>query len=264
MDTRRWSPTKSSWLEAALNKPETPKPKPVAPISNQPAWMVELNKAKAQKANNPDAAIGKLNTPSLKHEVKIDGLMRPLPTTTAATPANTTPVLGSPFSANLRSANTPSAASKSTPSSDTPSASDSVRRGSTLSLEKADKPSTPTPVDFRSQLKSRQTPTSALDSAKSGNADELKNVFGNLRRTKTQNYVAPDELKDNILRGKAGLNLTGGPKKTERKDEFKEAILKKKEDFKKAQQEGTGVTPAIRISKRPKHRFPKDWRSETN
>ncbi|CRK38302.1 hypothetical protein BN1708_020497, partial [Verticillium longisporum] len=71
--------------------------------------------------------------------------------------------------------------------------------------------------------------------------NELKNVFGNLRRTKTQNYVAPDELKGNILRGKAALNATGGPKPSERKDEFKDAILKKKEDFKKAQDEGKGV-----------------------
>ncbi|PKS10274.1 hypothetical protein jhhlp_002025 [Lomentospora prolificans] len=239
MDTRRWSPTKSSWLEAALNKPETPKPKPAAPVSNQPAWMVELNKAKAQKANNPDAAINRLNSASHKHEVKIDGLLRSSPATTG--PKTNTPALGSPLSTNLRSSvSTPSALGKPATGPEAP-ASDSVRRGSVLSVEGSEKPSTPTPVDFRSQLKPRQTPAAAVDSPKGGNVNELKNVFGNLRKTKTQNYVAPDELKDNILRGKAGLNITGGPKKTERKDEFKEAILKKKEEFKKAQLEGTGI-----------------------
>ena len=232
MDTRRWSPTKSSWLEAALNKPESPKPKPAAPPSNQPAWMVELNKARAQKANNPDAAINKLNPASHKHEVKIDGLLRSSPAT-SATKSNP-PAVAAPFSpANLRSTlNTPSTVSKSTVGSETPAGPG----------DSASKLSTPTPIDFRSQLKPRQTP-SAFESPKGGNVNELKNVFGNLRKTKTQNYVAPDELKDNILRGKAALNLTGGPKKSERKDEFKEAILKKKEDFKKAQLEGTGVTP---------------------
>jgi len=86
-------------------------------------------------------------------------------------------------------------------------------------------------------LKHRKDPPESTS-----NEPEFKIVFGQLKRTKTQNYVAPDELKNNITRGKAALNVTGGPKKNERKDEFKEAILKKKEDFKKAQLEGKGVT----------------------
>jgi hypothetical protein len=99
------------------------------------------------------------------------------------------------------------------------------------------KPETPSKKDFRSTLKQRP----AENTGGKSEEPEFKNVFGNLRRTKTQNYVAPDVLKDNITRGKAALNATGGPKKSERVDEFKEAILKKKDDFKKAQVDGKGV-----------------------
>lgn len=90
------------------------------------------------------------------------------------------------------------------------------------------KPRTSPQTDFRSNLRSRQKTSG--DSAPT--EPEFKNVFGKLKRTATQNYVAPDELKDNILRGKAALNLTSGPQKTETVDEFKESILKKKESMK--------------------------------
>ena len=48
--SKRWNPTKSSWLENALNKPESPKQ--MAPASpQQPAWMAELNRAKQQRGS---------------------------------------------------------------------------------------------------------------------------------------------------------------------------------------------------------------------
>ncbi len=76
MDPRRWSPTKSSWLESALNKPESPKPKPKsAPPPQQPAWMSEINKAK-QKGS---ADFGGSPTGGPKHEVSIGGLIRSTP-----------------------------------------------------------------------------------------------------------------------------------------------------------------------------------------
>ncbi|RJE25865.1 gelsolin repeat protein [Aspergillus sclerotialis] len=91
------------------------------------------------------------------------------------------------------------------------------------------KPQSPL-VDFRGNLKRRETPKESP--TKEEPLAEFKNVFGRLRKTETQNYVAPDELKENILRGKAALNVTGGPKKTQRVDEFKESILKQKEAMK--------------------------------
>jgi hypothetical protein len=100
------------------------------------------------------------------------------------------------------------------------------------------KPNTPPKPDFRASLKSRQA-------APTGNNDaepEFKAIFGKLKRAQTQSYVAPDELKDNITMGKAALNVTGGPQKTKKVDEFKESILQKKE----AMKTGSGA-----IGKRP-------------
>lgn len=248
MDPRRWSPTKSSWLETALNKPDNPKPKPTPAQSNQPAWMVELNKAKAQRANNPESA-SKPEPAAQKHEVKIGGLMRPTPT---GVRRDSTASAASPYSATAASSErgAPSnlkspvdnPASPSLTSPDTPVEEPAGQ--SAASTESKSRPQTPTTqVDFRGNLKPRHPPPAGGD-AKKGNVNELASVFNNLRKTKTQNYVAPNELKGNILRGKAALSTTGGPKKSEIKDEFKDAILQRKEEFKKAQEEGTGVTPA--------------------
>lgn len=93
-------------------------------------------------------------------------------------------------------------------------------------------PKLPT-TDFRSQLKSRPRQES-----KSTEEPEFLSKFGNLRKTQQERYVAPDVLKDNILRGKSGLTTTGGPVKTERRDELKESLLAKKGDMQKAKEEG--------------------------
>ncbi|KAK1756262.1 hypothetical protein QBC47DRAFT_379585 [Echria macrotheca] len=232
MDPRRWSPTKSSWLETALNKPESPKPKPAPPPVSQPAWMVELNKAKAQKTGTIERSISAPKKP----EVKPSGLMRSTPMGSSVKPAGLGVFPGVPTAA---AGDVPGPAGFRGNLSKAPS-----RRGSEDPTGEAavdnskGKPEVPAQKDFRANLKPRVPPP---DPSGPGQVDELKNVFGNLRRTKTQNFVAPDELKSNILRGKAALNITGGPKKNERVDEFKEAILKKKEEFKKAQLEGRSV-----------------------
>jgi hypothetical protein len=238
-DPKRWSPTKSSWLESALNKPESPKPKS-APPPQQPAWMSEINKAK-QKGN---AEVSRNSTTGPKHEVSIGGLMRSPPPGGLAKPLS---IGGLPtgISSGAVARNHLENSSSSQDSKTSPRPTEVANAGSSMSppatkplpSTSKTKPETPPKNDFRANLKPRQAPSES-----SSNEPEFKNVFGQLRRTKTQNYVAPDELKDNITRGKAALNITGGPKKTERKDEFKEAILKKKEEFKKAQLEGKGVT----------------------
>lgn len=239
MDPRRWSPTKSSWLETALNKPESPKPKPTPPPSNQPAWMVELNKARAQRANNGSVDLGRNSPVPRKHEVKTGGLMRSSPMGTNVKPTGLGGLGGVGLAPVIPAGDkTPVASLRGSLSRRASEAGTEEAEGATSSSDTA-KPETPPKKDFRTNLKPRQPQP---EPGGPGQKDELKNVFGGLRRTKTQNYVAPDELKNNILRGKAALNLTGGPKKTERKDEFKEAILKKKEEFIKAQQEGRGAT----------------------
>lgn len=237
-DPRRWSPTKSSWLESALNKPDSPKPKAVPP-PQQPAWMSEIAKAK-QKGS---VDLGRSPTGATKHEVSIGGLMRSPPPGGTTKPMSISGLPAGFVSGAVSKSRAESISQESTAS---PRASDD-RKGSmsTLTPSKSApppvaakfKPDTPPKKDFRASLKSRQPPP---DSGGAGEP-EFKNVFGQLKRTKTQNWVAPDELKNNITRGKAALNITGGPKKTERVDEFKDAILKKKEDFKKAQSEGKGI-----------------------
>ncbi|GJN69130.1 hypothetical protein PLICBS_003176 [Purpureocillium lilacinum] len=265
MDPRRWSPTKSSWLESALNRPETPKLAP-KPNQSQPSWMADLNKSKTGRST-PNTDTGRPASPSHKHQVSIGGLMRQSPVGEVAKP-NTTGLGGiySPPPHANRPAfghmskpsvteNIPKLepaepkiepqkeerkqAVRAAPADEQPPTPASEKRPSVVSPPPTKpKPETPPKKDFRASLKQRTLP----QEAPKGDEAEFKNVFGNLRRTKTQNYVAPDVLKDNILRGKAGLNQTDGPKKSERKDEFKEAILQKREGFKKAQAEGKGIT----------------------
>lgn len=244
MDSRRWSPTKASWLESALNKPESPKPKH-NPSSSQPSWMAELQKAKAEKAANPSVERSRSPTISHKHQVSIGGLMR-----SSAPGITTKPVglgvvnnSGTSINTSIRSDDTNAPKSLQSPttpglkSPDLEASHNSSSTDSSLPLSKP-KPEAPTKKDFRANLKPRQVPSTSNDKEES----EFKNVFGKLRKTTTQNYVPPDELKNNILKGKAALNLTGGPKKAERVDEFKEAILSKKKDFQKVQSEGRGIT----------------------
>ncbi|KAL1302652.1 hypothetical protein AAFC00_003019 [Neodothiora populina] len=82
--------------------------------------------------------------------------------------------------------------------------------------------------DFRAGLRSRTD----LGNASTKDEPEFRAVFGKLKKAHTDKYVAPDELKDNILRGKAGLNLSDGPQKRERKDELRDSLIKKKEEIK--------------------------------
>ncbi|KAK2590654.1 hypothetical protein QQS21_011653 [Conoideocrella luteorostrata] len=249
MDTRRWSPTKSSWLESALNRPESPKP---SPSPSQPTWR---DKA-ANESSRPTSV-------SHKHQVSIGGLMRQSALGNVAKSNRTG--LGGIYSPPPN-ANGPVYGHGSKPSisqkqsdpelakvdaesesdvieekSEEPTVEETTKRVVPVMMSPPPvkpKPQTPPTKDFRSTL--RQRP--AEKEPPKSNEPEFKNVFGNLRKTQTQNYVAPDELKTNILRGKAGLNVTDGPKKSERKDEFKDAILKKKADFKSAQAEGRSVT----------------------
>ena len=255
MDPKRWSPTKASWLESALNRPESPKPKLQAP--QQPGWMKDINKTRQQRAS---VDLGK--SPNFK-EVTTPGLIRspPLGTgfkkpesisekpgafssisskitesengapSTGSIPESSPeitqdpPVLKPAFSA---SSEPDAVATKS------PSPEGSLRTASPKpSLDAISSKPKPQPPpsgvkDFRSNLR----PRGMSGQNNSKDEPEFKNVFGKLKRTETKNYVAPDELKNNILRGKAALNVTGGPKETKRVDEFKESILKQKEAMK--------------------------------
>lgn len=315
----RWSPTKSSWLESALNKPDSPKPSKPAPL--QPSWMAEINKAKEAKASAGVGGYGEVErSPSPdkkehKHIVSIEGLKRapgmgmsshksqgsiqdiakkfgasPSLTSSATMPSfkkfeeksvpspkplvksdrkpsyevkrvgTTQPVmdkLKTPLQTPTEEKEEPKfdakPATKPEPEVKKTSEEAPLARSRTGTLRsKFDAPSTldkpkpadPPKFDFRGNLKPKVPPPSTSKS----DEPEFKNVFGQLRRTKTQNYKAPDELKDNILRGKAGLVDKGGPVKSVIKDEFKDSILKKKDDFKKAVEDGTAVALTKKVS----------------
>ncbi|KAH7329388.1 hypothetical protein B0I35DRAFT_44148 [Stachybotrys elegans] len=83
MDSRRWSPTKTSWLESALNKPESPKPGSKPAMPSQPSWRVDL-KNKTERSNTPDSEASRGAAFSHRHQVSIGGLMRSSPMGAAA------------------------------------------------------------------------------------------------------------------------------------------------------------------------------------
>ncbi len=276
MDPKRWSPTKASWLESALNKPDSPMPK--APPPQQPSWMVGINKAKQQRGNaERSRSHAAVSTGGLAHPVPLGGPKKPsgirdLPSglgsesygkprsekvdnpkeaekavSPATMPMPTNLSAESPPSASREAEARPRPALSKEPSEDSirspePSTASPTQTNSFPITECRSspavgkpKPETPPKKDFRAGLKPRQQTADTGPKSE----PEFKNVFGKLKRTQTQNYVAPDVLKSNILRGKAGLSVTDGPQKTERQDELKQSLLKQKEAIKaKALKEG--------------------------
>ncbi|EXJ75222.1 uncharacterized protein A1O5_01918 [Cladophialophora psammophila CBS 110553] len=275
MDPRRWSPTKASWLESALNKPDSPRFTSAKPET--PAWKLNMQRAKQEQQQQRSSEATE-NVPA-KHAVAPNPLISPsLESTTLNEPASHEDtsrqsadeaensakelvqgslVPGDICTSEIQRPNMekrdekPAVPSKRNVTPISQSASLSIKseaatapsnKNNEYSVDELQddtssdlkppmlkpKPQTPPKTDFRASLKSRQ----AAPASNSDAEPEFKAVFGKLKRTQTQNYVAPDVLKDNITKGKAGLNVTGGPQKTKRVDEFKESILQKKEAMK--------------------------------
>ena len=88
-------------------------------------------------------------------------------------------------------------------------------------------------TDFRSALRSRAPPQ-----PKTEGTPEFLSKVGNLRKAKLEHYVAPEPFKQELKVGKTDLAKTGGPVKSVRRDELKESLLAKKDDIKKALEEG--------------------------
>ncbi|KAK5085285.1 hypothetical protein LTR05_004566 [Lithohypha guttulata] len=267
MDPRRWSPTKSTWLESALQqKPETPKLQPLK--EEQPKWKVDLQRSKSRASRD----ISPEKPPKLEKQPGSPILLK-------SKSIVASPVV--PAAANSSSTSTPNMPKDSAElppeAPQTASSKGSQATGSVhVENEESDvvqdeepanqkklkdttsnsasrqlpvlkpKPQTPPKTDFRATLKSRtQGPTT-----NTGEEPEFRSMFGKLKRTTTQNYVAPDELKHNIMSGKAALNTTSGPVKTKRIDEFKESILAKKEEMRAA-----GPLPVQRPDQKDKIEF---------
>ncbi|KAI2122877.1 hypothetical protein LOZ42_000485 [Ophidiomyces ophidiicola] len=260
MDPKRWSPTKSSWLESAINRPESPRPKATVP-SQEPDWKRGLTH---KLRTSRDIGQGNKALDSISTSMPSEEYHR-LPT------ASNTKTSSKYSQEPLENVDTDLVEETRTPRMieqpddeeklrcqfpDIPPKSQGLEsKIHTLSLKNEQSSSPPDPDsqssigdkqtphpdaampplekplssgDFRANLRPRGLPTDKSNAQE----PEFKSVFGKLRRTETKNYVAPDEFKDNILRGKAALNITGGPKRTPRVDEFKESILKQKKAMK--------------------------------
>ena len=221
-EQKRWSPTKSSWLETALKKgTDNPQP-PMAPAKPVERKFATDPPSKPSVTPKP---------PSLSPKpMKSEGALR-----------------------KAEDPNAPAKPNNAPPSK--PAAAVVLTRSTILSP--------PTPVDatpkpkelnFRANLKPRPT------TDKAGEKEELPflNAMSRLRSTRTQNYKAPNELKDRILEGKAKLNTTGGPQKSARPDPLKESILTAKVSLKPSDTSPTrtGFSPTEKSALPPFEKAP--------
>ena len=227
-ESKRWSPTKSTWLESAITKTDPPKTKLAGPT--QPSWIAEINKARQARSQAEPAS-------DAKDKSAIDD--------SPQSPRPISPQKSIPSFEASRSVQT----TGRTSNENEPNVG--LRSGIEQSTRPAavkSKPETPPKKDFRASLKPRPLPT--LDGQST--EPEFKNVFGKLKKTETKNYVAPDEFKGNITRGKAALNVTDGPRPWQKKDEFKDSILKKKQEMK----QGTSVVNTGNAAEAPASAVP--------
>ncbi|KAF2200181.1 hypothetical protein GQ43DRAFT_374455 [Delitschia confertaspora ATCC 74209] len=255
-DSKRWSPTKATWIESALKRPESPKPKAAAP--EQPSWMTEINRIKQQRGSvdlgkgNPlmsppadsprsgrSSPIKEDQKPNIPREASIPEKEEYKEETQS--PVVPTASLPAEWVMSSKEEGVPSL--EPTASPELEEVPDKQLSKDPVSLPPAKpKPRTPPKKDFRAALRSRQTPTETSTTPKKDDVPEFQNVFGKLKKAQTQKYVAPDVLTANILRGKAALNETGGPKPSNRKDEFRQSLIEQKEAMlAKAQETGSAA-----------------------
>ncbi|PGH28200.1 hypothetical protein AJ80_00090 [Polytolypa hystricis UAMH7299] len=245
MDPKRWSPTKASWLESALSKPESPRPK--AQNTQEPEWKRDLAKLRQNRASvdlgkasgipssttsptrSRTASIIQPLQESEERGLKTGAEVEPPKHETASSESRQPPPKPHKNDGLNQEHSSPPTDNTDNVSSPILTSAGSLPRSKMIDdITSKPKPQSPPVNDFRANLRRRGT----TNETSSTGQPEFMNVFGKLRRAETKNYVAPDELKGNILKGKAALNATGGPKKTQRVDEFKESILKRKEAMK--------------------------------
>ncbi|KAG0633467.1 hypothetical protein HOY80DRAFT_1141399 [Tuber brumale] len=214
IDQKRWSPTKSSWLESALKKgAESPQfsPPPMKPLVKP----FEKPPLKPFEKKLPETASTPIRPPT-----------NPKPPNLSPKPLGNPPDLTPPKSDV--SSDTGDITSIRPPVADKPVVSPKPSLKSPINitapiLEKP--PLRPRePLNLRAGLKPRPVVGG------NGKGEELPflNAMSRLRSVKTQNYAAPNELKERILAGKANLQATGGPQKNKGPDSMKETLLSAK------------------------------------
>lgn len=216
-DQKRWSPTKSSWLESALKKgtDSNPPMKPYTPPKEKPPAKIIEKKFPDPMAPRPPTN-PKPSTIGLKKPLSIPNIppLRPssIPDIPVLRPS------GSLDTVKLK----PEIGEKPVVSSSKP-VFNSPMSNRTSVFEKPPPPPKET-INFRAGLK----PRSMTDAA--GKEEDLPflNAMTRLRSTRTNNYVPNNELKDRILAGKANLQATAGPQKNRAPDPLKEMVLSAK------------------------------------
>ncbi|KAA8895170.1 hypothetical protein FN846DRAFT_970874 [Sphaerosporella brunnea] len=208
-EPKRWSPTKSSWLESALKKGTDNEPT-LAPAKPLPP--------------------GKYGTTESLAYPKPSPTMHPKPLMMSSKPTRSLDALKK-TSEKPPEAPTSAGKDKETPSKPAVADKPELFRRSTVSAASSSRPidvlaNKPAlkpagQVDFRGVLKPRPT----TDKGDGKGELPFLNAMQRLKSTRTQNYKATDELKERILEGKANLNTTGGPQKSVRKDPLKESLI---------------------------------------
>ena len=204
-DQKRWSPTKTSWLEVALKKgsetsspvlsKNTPVLEPtVRPTDNRPAPL-------PKPANLPSRS-------ALESASNISHTSAALNQVTSSFPKgmlDKPPVLEKPV---------PLVAAKKLPPP-------VAEKPSSITVKPV--PGPKVELDFRGNLKHRSSPSGSPDK------EDLPflSAMSRLRSTKTQNYMPPNEFKETILARKAALQETGPPK-PKSPDPVKERLLSAK------------------------------------
>ncbi|CUS07006.1 unnamed protein product [Tuber aestivum] len=210
-DQKRWSPTKSSWLESALKKgAESPQfsPPPMKPLVKP----FEKPPLRPFEKRLPETASTPIRPPT-----------NPKPPNLSPKPLENPPDLTSP-KADVAS-DTGGAPSIKPPVADKPvvSPKPSLQPPINTTAPILEKPplKPKEPLNLRAGLK----PRPVVGGNDKGEELPFLNAMSRLRSVKTQNYAAPNELKERILAGKANLHASGGPQKNRGPDPVRETLL---------------------------------------
>lgn len=244
--SRPGSPTKVMFGQSMLQRSDSRDLAPPRTLTPKPLG------SGTPRSSSPVKSMQDQKSLSLSESENFATSPAPLNLTSKAKPADETPKADNQPGQKVRATaperdvkDTPSAIAPQSVLKDEPSSGPAAQAEADPLVEQAKTPATsatakakpetpPKPqTDFRSNLRSR-----GASEAKQQDTPEFLSKFGNLRKTTTQNYVAPDVLKANITRGKSELAKTDGPVKSQRKDELKESLLAKKEQWKQDKEQG--------------------------
>ncbi|EWC47120.1 hypothetical protein DRE_03489 [Drechslerella stenobrocha 248] len=261
MNPRRWSPTKSSWLESALQKDNSPA------IGTQPPQMFTPSREGPQRSPTREKSVRSAKDAAAIREERIRARMaaNAVPRKMSVdSQSSDQPRFDSsslrptvqPKSANLSKRplseiftpppvlesyappkpTVPEEKPKDTSKNESPS---SIPRPKSLYFEK---PTNGGELKEKPPVKSkpvfeRGTSIMSVDPRAAREAtlreQQLAKKYGvpfldlrsKLNPSKTQNYKAPDELKETILAGKSALQDRGGPQNYKPANELKEKVL---------------------------------------